>query len=270
MSESILEGQIGSTNNEIVRDLALAATEIVAEVELPNGETIPAHFVHKDMVEVDKTDQMTAPMNITEAQAFGTVESLIEYIACFGKTPFIIGKPRQDGELFRVILDYHTQEQPSHCRHIAALLVSNSAQWATWTNAAGERFSQRKFKEFIEDNIEDVTEPDSATILQQIAEVKVESKQDTSTKVDNQGDSVKQDASLKLATDAPQPLTLALKPWKCMSTHMEITARIYAHVNANGRVEFSYQLINADAAIEQKFNDYREQIAKETKQTVYV
>jgi len=257
-------------NNAVVRDLALSSTLIAGEVINPDGIRIPVTFAHKDLVAVDATHVMEHPMFLKERKNIRTVESFIEYLNTFGTNLYIQGHPKESGTIFSAVLDYHTPDQPSYCRHQAILEVENSAQWRTWAENSTRRMSQRKFKEFIEDNVEDILKPNSATLIQQISETKVEAKRNTTSKVSNSGDSVSGDASLMLATDAPDPITLALKPWKCMSTHMELTARIYAHVNENGKVEFSYQIINADAAIEQKFNDYRHQIASDTGKTVYV
>ncbi len=260
------------TNNSVVRDLALSSSMVEGHAPTPDGKLFPVLFAHNSLTQVDMSKYMDAPLHLQADQSFSTVESFIEYVNSFsdGQTPMLKGYPESNGRIFKATIDYHSPGSPSFCRHKAFLHVEHSAQWDVWCRNQKNRMSQRAFKHFIEDNIEDIQSPDSATLLQQITDTKVDTATDTRSSVKDDGDSVSGSASKKLVSGTPEPLELALKPWKCMETYMSITARVYSHINDSGRVEFSYQLINAEDALEKKFNDYREQISAGTGFAVYV
>jgi len=71
-----------------------------------------------------------------------------------------------DEEQFVAVLDYHDAEDPSWCGHQANFKPRRSEEFKTWMASNRKQMTQVDFARFLEENMPDVVEPDSAELLQ--------------------------------------------------------------------------------------------------------
>lgn len=65
----------------------------------------------------------------------------------------------------RAVIDYHEYDDPGRCAHSIRYDVPWSEQWGRWRAIDGKAMSQVDFAEFIEENLQDIVEPEGATFL---------------------------------------------------------------------------------------------------------
>lgn len=63
------------------------------------------------------------------------------------------------------VIDYHTGAVPDRLGHKITFEAPVSEQWARWRAIDGKPLSQMEFAEFVEENIEDIVEPEPARFL---------------------------------------------------------------------------------------------------------
>ncbi|MEU0087224.1 DUF2303 family protein [Streptomyces sp. NPDC006274] len=120
------------------------------------------------------------------------------------------------------VLDAHQADTPRWSEHRLQLQLRHTAAWEAWTGIDGQLMPQGQFAEFVEDNLVDLVEPDSATMLELAESFEATTKADfqssqrldsgqrrfsyveeTSAKAGHKGDIV-----------IPATLTLGLRPFE--------------------------------------------------------
>jgi uncharacterized protein YfdQ (DUF2303 family) len=67
---------------------------------------------------------------------------------------------------FTAIIDFHSVDCPGWCEHRVNYVPKSSRQFQFWLGNARKWLSQERFAEIIEENTEDITTPDGASLLE--------------------------------------------------------------------------------------------------------
>jgi uncharacterized protein YfdQ (DUF2303 family) len=122
-------------------------------------------------------EKMTTPRFLTAAPVFHDVAPFIAYVRDFKDQHSRIFYT-QEGS-FAAVLDHHcsynvttpevqqiTKPMPRHGDHIAILNLQRSPEWKLWAAQSEEVMQQGDFAEFLEDNANDILNPDPASMLE--------------------------------------------------------------------------------------------------------
>jgi uncharacterized protein YfdQ (DUF2303 family) len=106
------------------------------------------------------------PLRIEESVILHDTDSFIAYMNAF-KLPGISRTFFNTvEEEFVGVLDYHEVETPGWCDHTATFKPRRSVEFETWMGANRKQMTQVDFARFLEENMPDVVEPNSAELLQ--------------------------------------------------------------------------------------------------------
>lgn len=97
-----------------------------------------------------------------------TVRDVASFLAYFDKHADEDSEVYADVQQRRItaVLDAHTADDARWGGHRLVLALRHTDAWAAWTDADGKLMMQAAFAEFIDDNLADLVEPDSATMLE--------------------------------------------------------------------------------------------------------
>ena len=154
-------------SSETVKTLIGHGRAMSQPIDLPGGGVA---FLAPNDYQVHTHKEAVLPDYIQAEASFTSPESFSDYTNTF-KT----GKTRICGNLksnvFRAYFDYHLPGEPSWNKHFAQLTLQHSPQWEAWGVCNNALMNQGDFAEFIEDNRQDVIEPDGATLLEIITDL---------------------------------------------------------------------------------------------------
>lgn len=103
--------------------------------------------------------------------AADTLESLVGYLESHSTGGTAVFACRDSSNIVAVI-DWHTPKGSAGWgRHTVKYQLGHTPEWKAWTGISGRAMTQAAFAEFIEENLPDVIEPDSATVLEAIRTV---------------------------------------------------------------------------------------------------
>ena len=100
-------------------------------------------------------------------------DSFNSYLAAYGQERSVVFA---NVDLFKLTayLDYHTDaETPSYCTHVLTYSAPLDPSMKTWKQLDGEFIGQRRFARFLEENAEDIVEPDAASVMEQAMNLEV-------------------------------------------------------------------------------------------------
>ena len=106
------------------------------------------------------------PLRIDQKVILHDADSFIAYVNDFrlagpSRIFFDVGQ-----EQFNAIIDYHEIQTPSWCDHTAVFKPRKSVEFETWMATNRKAMTQVDFARFLEENLPDVVEPESAVLLQ--------------------------------------------------------------------------------------------------------
>jgi len=124
--------------------------------------------------EIETEELNPTPYRATGSRNLSTVASFLAYVeremqpgttVCFAK--------ERDGS-FEAIFNYSGGAgAPGWKDHSASLSLEKTTSWLRWMNLHGKRKGQLEFCDFIEANMDDIVEPDAATIIEMVTTLKV-------------------------------------------------------------------------------------------------
>lgn len=65
----------------------------------------------------------------------------------------------------RAVIDYHEGDRPNRCHHTIEAAIPFSEQWLRWAAIDGKSYTQMDFAEFLEENLNDIVQPEPAVFL---------------------------------------------------------------------------------------------------------
>ena len=144
---------------------AIEAGRELGALEIREIDGIPVALIPKGR-EVQSLEQFRAtPRDIRTTVRASDAESFIDYYERFSTDHSVIYCDIKAG-IFQAHLDYH---QPTHAAndcHLLTLAVEPTPEWTTWLGVDGHSLSQTEFAGHIEDNIDEIVDPDGATMLE--------------------------------------------------------------------------------------------------------
>lgn len=216
------------------------------------------------LAEVDLTERFAAhPMRKTGTVNLHTGASLATYV-----------KEHEETDATRIYADVYTRRivgvvdghaigegNPGWGQHRAVLEMRHTPEWKRWATKDGLLLGQVDFAEHVEESLDDIREPDGATLLELAktfeaktdiafrSAVVLESGQRQLNYVQNI------DARAGVTGDIviPKELTLGLAPFEG-SDQYKVTARLRYRIT-NGVLGIGYQLIRAEDVMRAAFTD---------------
>lgn len=112
-------------------------------------------------------DYLPRPLRIEQCVLLHDTDSFIGYLNEYAKQGISLIFFNVEGEEFVAILDYHEKpETPGWCDHVAKFHPRRSVEFTTWMDFNRKQMTQVDFARFLEENLPDVVEPNSAELLQ--------------------------------------------------------------------------------------------------------
>lgn len=242
----------GSKHNIIETALAagIAQNCIVTKNDVKFA-LIPEGYKLEDLEQFD-----TAPRKLKAAPVFASLDSFTAYVKEFQEDRTRIFANSDTGHLL-ARLDYHEAGEPSWNTHSASYHPKQTEEWKRWLAQDNKYMSQGDFAEFIESNIQDITKPEGATMLEiaKTFEAKTSTEFKSGIRLDNgnqkltfaQDTTAKAGASLEL--EIPSEFDLALTPFAFGEAY-PVKARLRYRINDKKELVLKYQLINPHKVIE--------------------
>jgi uncharacterized protein YfdQ (DUF2303 family) len=153
-------------------EAALAAGAAIGNAQSPYAdraaEGTAAYSVVPKGYELKSLEEfLPRPLRIRQDVALQDTDSFIAYVNDFktldASRIFFNG----EAEEFTAVLDYHdTPDEPSWCGHKADFKPRRSVEFTTWMAKNRVQMTQVDFARFLEENLPDVVEPNSAELLQ--------------------------------------------------------------------------------------------------------
>ena len=113
---------------------------------------------------VDVTDHMEAPPRTRQKVTAHTLGGFLSYVERFKNEETTLFVDPTTGAM-NAIFDYHTPESAAHTDHRISFSPSLSPEWKRWDRRSGELYGQVEFSEFIEEHVEDITDPTGSKML---------------------------------------------------------------------------------------------------------
>lgn len=259
------------TDNLKLLKQTIEAAGGVKTVELPMLNRIQLVMVPDGYSLKDLDHYRARPRRLVQKQIFATIEAFAEYVNKWAPDESALLR----GELYKAdqskiggpldscstlsgtitaVLDYHEGvDAPSWCSHIAVLSSDLTPELKTWGQREKDRFSQRTFRHFLEDNAMDISDPDLASLIAKVQDVKIGSSGGRTSSVTTTVEDQSSHKRVEIESGLPDIILLALRPWRFCDKY-EVKARPFLHVE-DGAIQFSYHLINIDRVLEAAFND---------------
>lgn len=151
-----------------------AAREVPVQIETKDGRqlvVIPNDFQVKEV----GPEHKPPPPYITAARDFDNGDSLAAYVNEYRNkaSKFFADIVKRD---ILVVLDHHAAGAADRCRHIVKLHLPYGEEFAAWDRMAGwsdnaaKKHEQVAFLRFLEENANDVREPEPARLLELVAQ----------------------------------------------------------------------------------------------------
>lgn len=116
--------------------------------------------------EVTDYPQLPLPERVEQAPTFVDGDSLASYVQRNITSNSVMFASRA-GQVCKVVIDYHGADNtPAGCEHVATWTLEESEEFQAWNRWEGQLHSQAEFIQFLEENVQDVVEPDGASLLE--------------------------------------------------------------------------------------------------------
>lgn len=167
-----------------IKQLIELGGRIAEPVETLDGRKLVIYPEGHRVQEIHPLDP-PLPEGIRQTVEFADVTSFVEYVNTFkddGTRLFA-----STGMVPRVLacLDYHRPGAPRRVLHTATLACALSLEWQRWVSNAPSNMTQAKFAAWIEENREDIVEPDAARVLEVVSELKLRRRVEFESAVNN-------------------------------------------------------------------------------------
>lgn len=142
---------------------ALEAGAALAEPETIDGNkyiVIPHEYDVKSLEEFQE-----APSRIKKRIIFSDADSFVKYFNKFKNEDSVIFCQHEQAT-FTGVIDANAKDKPAHEEHKVTYQPIFSRQYNAWDESDGKGMSQESFTSFIEKNLLDIIEPDSADLLE--------------------------------------------------------------------------------------------------------
>lgn len=232
----------------------LLAPEEIGEVALIHARPIHITDIEKYRAE---------PFRKRGLFRFDRASSFAFYVKMHGITDHILATDTQ----FVAFLNGHTAENPGWHDHVASFALKPTPAWTAWMQQDSNWLNQQSFAEFLEDRLNEIAEPDGATLLEIATTLRVKNNINFQSKIQLANGSVRmayeEDIEGKAGEhgdiNIPEKLILVLQPYEG-TNEQQIDARFRWRID-RGSVRFRFSLGEAVERIrDQAMEDARVEI----------
>ncbi len=204
------------------------------------------------------------PLRVIQNVQLDDAQSFIDYLKQFGapETRCFFNAER---ETFVAVIDYHA-DAPGWCDHVASFTAKRSEEFKTWMNLNRKQMTQVDFARFLEENMPDVVEPNSADLLAVALTFEAKKSVEFSSgvrlangQIQFQYDEVVRGAAQKGTIEIPELFTLGI-PIHVNGPAYRIPVRLRWRLQ-EGKVAFWYEIVRPHRFIEDALREVRQQIA---------
>jgi len=208
------------------------------------------------------------PRRIKKQFSLSTELSFTQYVDKFLR-PETIFLCMKSHPYIHAIIDYHDKvdekDLPSFCTHLVDYKPVHSIEWNRWTNTCGKKMTQVAFAEFIEDNIKDVVEPDSAQLFTDITNFRLIRRATFGSKINVQNGEIdfqysnesEKNGSVKL----PETLTLGIRVFE-EGEYYNVNVKLRYRVDEDEGLVLWYEITNQDKVYDYAFNKIVERLTE--------
>lgn len=155
------------------------------------------------------------------------------------------------------VIDHHQPSEESESKagygeHVAKLTLTHTPEWKTWTAKNAQKFGQREFSVFIEDNLDDISRPSGGDMLDLVRTFRATQNAEFNGVIgEKQGNSqlgftqtTKTQAGVKGELEIPEDFDLLVAPYEGSTAHT-IKCRLRFEIN-NGRLQLWYEIVKME------------------------
>ena len=268
---------IETTGPALIGDIqaAIAAGAALGDPRSPVADEKAGVFavVPKEYKVEDLEKFLSRPLRIKESVNLFDADSFIAYVNNF-KLPISRLFFNTPEEAFTAIIDYHEVETAAWCSHTATFKPRRSMEFEVWMATNRKQMTQVDFARFLEENMPDVVEPDSAVLLQVALtfEAKKSVEFSSGVRLNNgqiqfQYDEVVRGTAQKGTIEIPEKFVLGI-PIHINGPAYRIDVRLRWRLQ-EGKVVFSYELVRPHRYIEDALKEIRERVGVETTMGIF-
>ncbi len=226
---------------------------------------IPTFIVPNNMkVEaLDRLIQETRerPARLDQTVTLLSAESFVEYFNRYATESSTIFVDIESGQ-FIAVFDYHESPGlPAWKKHRAVYSCPQTKEWNSWSHFDNQKMEQEEFALFIEDNLNEIIEPNGAQMLEIAASLKAKTNVDfkSSIRLDNgqtqfvYSEKVDGQAGATGQLEIPEKIKLAIKPFQ-QGAPYELEARFRYRITQGG-LRMWYTLIRPHLIHQDAVND---------------
>lgn len=227
-----------SNFNEILK----AGKEQVIETKV---DDIPAYLIPENMklltLEKLVDENRARPRHLKDTIKTLSIESFIDYVNRFADEHSTVFVNTETGH-FVAVLDFHeTASIPAHKHHLVTYTCPETKEWSSWLRNNNTKMEQEEFALFIEDNLNEILEPNGAQMLEIAASLKASNNVEFQSNVslDNgqvqfqYKENINGQAGLTGQLEIPQKIKLAIRPFLNGAPY-ELEARFRYRVRQGG------------------------------------
>lgn len=251
-------------NNAIISEGAVKDLEALVRASTIDTEHTDVPFVvipsgHK----LEDLERLQArPRRVREVVTLTTVESFIDYMKVWKQPTTSVIFANENMRSLRATIDYHEADDPTWCDHRAIYQAQHSRELKAWLENSGKAMQQIAFAEFIEDRIADVVDPQGADLLERVLKLQFITKGVFGSAVRLQSGEFSlqySEEQEKGSVEFPEKLALGIPLFhngKAYKVDVRLRYRL-----AEGKVTFTYKLVDIDRLIEHAFAEIVQKVA---------
>lgn len=215
-------------------------------------------------------EYLPRPLRIEQNVFLHDADSFIAYVNEYGQQGASHVFFNVEGEEFTAILDYHQKpDTPTWCDHVATFKTRRSEEFTAWMNGNRKQMTQVDFARFLEENLPDIVEPNSADLLGVALTFEAKKSVEFSSgvrlangQIQFQYDEVVRGTAQKGTIEIPEQFTLGI-PIHVNGPAYRIPVRLRWRLQ-EGKVVFWYEVVRPHRFIEDALKEIRERVGKET------
>jgi len=217
--------------------------------------------------EIDVERLYEAPYRNKGTVEVATVDSFLRFVERELVPETTVCFADQESSEFKAIVNYSGGgNEPGWSDRIVVLSLKRTTAWGRWSNNDEVKMNQLAFADFIEANMADVSEPDAATIIEMIKQLKVHRKAEFTSVVDPRTgftnltfNEQTSGETLKGNIEFFGRFVLGLAPYRG-SDKYKVDAWLRFNINEQNKLLVYYSMINADLVEEHAFAVEREKV----------
>lgn len=233
------------------------------------------HLTHPDAKVVNLEKYLPAPRRKQGTYKPATIAALTAYVGNHHDEHTTFWVDKEHSTVTAVIND-HSGDGSGWRDHRATVQLLQSPEWKHWAAQDGRFLSQEQFAEHLQDGIEEIREPDAATMLEIAQTIQGATKADwkTATRLDNgevsfaYHEQIEATAGRKAHLEIPQTFTLAISPFYGEEP-FGLVARLRYRIR-EGTLSIGYRLVRPHEVVLTVLSNIAERLRVEGFDHVYL